>query len=231
MKISNKVLWSAVLLAAGGLAAGPAALAIGMSCTYSPEICIAVGTAGNVVAASTTGSAAVIGGTSGSFTYTITGGAFGAVAPPQILDSNTFNTATSKGGTLQVFVTATGLTSPTVAGLVSALDTNLLPSGWIIVGQSYFDSSNVAFGMGTQLFAGSVGTSFGSASDVTRIAATGPYSLTEVYTIAAGHSGTSNDTFDISTVPEPGTLALFGAGLLGCALLVGRRRRASQPRV
>ena len=27
-----------------------------------------------------------------------------------------------------------------------------------------------------------------------------------------------------STVPEPGTLALFGAGLLGCALFVARRR-------
>lgn len=34
-----------------------------------------------------------------------------------------------------------------------------------------------------------------------------------------------------STVPEPGTLALFGAGLLGCAIFVGRRRRASQTRV
>ena len=29
-----------------------------------------------------------------------------------------------------------------------------------------------------------------------------------------------------STVPEPGTLALFGGSLLGCALFVGRRRRS-----
>ena len=29
-----------------------------------------------------------------------------------------------------------------------------------------------------------------------------------------------------STVPEPGTLALFGAGLLGCALFIARRRAA-----
>ena len=28
-----------------------------------------------------------------------------------------------------------------------------------------------------------------------------------------------------TTVPEPGTLALFGAGLLGCALLIARRHR------
>lgn len=34
-------------------------------------------------------------------------------------------------------------------------------------------------------------------------------------------------SFDIKTeVPEPGTLVLFGAGLLGCALFLGRRRRS-----
>lgn len=42
----------------------------------------------------------------------------------------------------------------------------------------------------------------------------------------------SNDNVLMSittnTVPEPGTLALFAAGLLGCALFVGRRRRARQ---
>ena len=31
-----------------------------------------------------------------------------------------------------------------------------------------------------------------------------------------------------ASVPEPGTLALFGAGLLGCGLLLARRRRARQ---
>ena len=31
----------------------------------------------------------------------------------------------------------------------------------------------------------------------------------------------------VTTVPEPGTLALFAAGLLGCALFVRRRARQS----
>lgn len=40
--------------------------------------------------------------------------------------------------------------------------------------------------------------------------------------------GTGKTTFSLQTVPEPGTLALFGAGLLGCALVISRRRRARQ---
>lgn len=40
--------------------------------------------------------------------------------------------------------------------------------------------------------------------------------------------GTGTTTFSLQTVPEPGTLALFGAGLLGCALVISRRRRARQ---
>jgi hypothetical protein len=42
--------------------------------------------------------------------------------------------------------------------------------------------------------------------------------------------GNSNNIVlqSITTAPEPGALALFGAGLLGCAMLLGRRRRARQ---
>lgn len=34
----------------------------------------------------------------------------------------------------------------------------------------------------------------------------------------------------VTSVPEPGVLALFGAGLLGCAIVLGRRRRGLQTR-
>jgi hypothetical protein len=49
-----------------------------------------------------------------------------------------------------------------------------------------------------------------------------------------GHTNQFNNIVLIDattvTVPEPATLALFGAGLLGCAIFVGRRRRSSQTR-
>jgi hypothetical protein len=57
-------------------------------------------------------------------------------------------------------------------------------------------------------------------------------SLTNYATILASYSMTipstgSGASVDIYTsTPEPGALVLFGAGLLGCAVFIGRRRRA-----
>ena len=51
----------------------------------------------------------------------------------------------------------------------------------------------------------------------------GSYSMT----IPSSGTGASVDIY--TSVPEPGTLALFGAGLLGFAVFVGRRRRATKP--
>lgn len=45
-------------------------------------------------------------------------------------------------------------------------------------------------------------------------------------TIPATGNGASVDIF--TQTPEPGTLAMFGAGLLGCAFFVGRRRRGAK---
>jgi hypothetical protein len=58
------------------------------------------------------------------------------------------------------------------------------------------------------------------------------YSLTIVDTFSAGGGldpSYSVDTTVTQAVPEPATLALFGAGLLACAVVVSRRRRARQP--
>jgi hypothetical protein len=55
------------------------------------------------------------------------------------------------------------------------------------------------------------------------------FSLTEVFTITAiAGGGTANDTIDLQAVPEPGTLALLGAGLIGLGFI---RRRGTSFRV
>jgi len=71
----------------------------------------------------------------------------------------------------------------------------------------------------------SLSTKSGGGSMIGGPATTGPYSLTIVDTFSTNPNGVSYSA-DTSLVqaPEPGTLAMFGAGLLGCALFINRRR-------
>ncbi len=53
----------------------------------------------------------------------------------------------------------------------------------------------------------------------------GTYSL---YYVEANGAPSQLTFQNVTEAPEPGALALFGAGLLGCALFIGRRRRMSR---
>lgn len=66
-------------------------------------------------------------------------------------------------------------------------------------------------------------TGMGNVSLTGYVTTIGSYSMT----IPSSGNGASIDIY--TSVPEPGTLALFGAGLLGFAVFVGRRRRATKP--
>ena len=53
----------------------------------------------------------------------------------------------------------------------------------------------------------------------------GTYNL---YYVEANGAPSELSFRNVTEAPEPGALALFGAGLLGCALFIGRRRRMSR---
>lgn len=62
----------------------------------------------------------------------------------------------------------------------------------------------------------------------------GNYFAADICTYSDNGNGCSGATGIVyangfeATAPEPGTLTLFGAGLLGCALFIGRRRRRAR---
>jgi len=161
------------------------------------------------------GNATISGVTYGTFTVNNVSATGAPILASGDLDSNSLNVSSSTGGTLYVWVTITGLTSPTgTTNFLSSLTSNSLPSGWTATLVTYEDSSNAAYGTGTTL-ASNTFTGIGTKVLTNPATLASPYSLTEEYEITSTGSGTANDTVDLSTAPEPATLSLLGIALLG----------------
>ena len=140
---------------------------------------------------------------------------------------------------LTMVISATGFTTPIDSkGFLMEFSGNV--HGGTVTSSAYWDTANTYFcnsantavnDCGSSTLIGSLSLSSTSAG---LSALGGPdtirsYSITVIDTFSAG-SGVdpsySVDTTVTQAVPEPGTLALFAAGLLGCAWMISRRRRA-----
>jgi hypothetical protein len=179
------------------------------------------------VASSATG-VAQFAGAFGTFTSITASGTGNPPLPDgQLLNSNTLDVSGATPGTLNVYVTSSGNTSPTgLIPFLSSFTNNLLTAGWTVTERTFLDAGNGVFATTTALGSAvfdAIGTSV-----TTTLAATGagPYSLTHLYTIVATGIGSANSTINLSAVPLPGALPLFATGLLGLWAL--RRKRKAK---
>ena len=144
-----------------------------------------------------------------------------------LLNSNALDlSTTSAGGTLDVFVTYSGITSP--AGLVdftSDLTSNNLVGPWTVTEKTFIDPANGIFTttipLASQLFT-DIGTNVQTDAAST---GAGPYSLTEEYIISAPGIGGANDTIDVSAAaPEPAAWAMMLLAVFGFGAVLRRTR-------
>jgi hypothetical protein len=163
--------------------------------------------------------------------YIITGEATDFFPKNTNLDSNTIDVSASAGNhnTLFFYATETGLvTSGGNRHFDSTFTSNQLPTGWSLTEWTFLDNSDTPFGLGT-LLSSHVFTGTGTFDQSVSEPVSVPFSITEIYEFSAnGIAGTTNDTIDLSSVPEPSTWAMMLAGFAGLGFLGFRQSRKTR---
>jgi len=219
MKISMKLLTAALVLAGAVLLTS-----VARADTITIGLQEAGFNSGSVFTeTSSTSGSVTFSGSYGTFSFNaITAVGSPALPQPQ-LDSTSIDVSSSGTGTITVYVTEQGITSPTgVLNLLSGFTSNFLTAGWTLTEATYVDVGNGLYAitspLGSQTF-----TALGSASSANLTPSlSSPFSETEVFTITASGAGRSNGTIATQLVPEPATLSLLGMGLLS---LLGLRKK------
>ena len=180
-------------------------------------------------ATSTTGTASLAGFTFGDFVLNASATGSPIAQEPTFLTNSLNATATTGVHTLNVFVTQTGLSSPTgINTFLSTFTANEFVGTGIssVLEQTFISTSDASFG-GTLL----ASQTFTAAGGNTAIFAPTPslsplYSETVEYTITTNGTGVGlvNNTVNISAVPEPATWAMMILGFAGVGFMAYRRK-------
>lgn len=148
-----------------------------------------------------------------------------------VLDLNSMDITSRNGGggTLNFALTDTGYVSSAgpVTAFFNAVGGTLSGSGSSYSVNTYMDCGDAAFGTGTQLTSQSFsGPSFSGNASADATSCGHAYSLTQLISLqmpgGAQFSGDSS-----LAVPEPSTIALFGAGLIGLGFALRRKGRTT----
>jgi hypothetical protein len=135
-------------------------------------------------------------------------------APPTLLNGSAIAAQTSTGGSIYLFVTATGLTGP-IATTVEALFQDVaLSGGATLTEAAWYDPGDAAYAETDSLGSAAL-TNFSSNSVFTAVSIAAAYSLTLEFELSSIGAGSVNADTSISTTPIPGTLPLFASGLAG----------------
>ena len=174
---------------------------------------------------------AAVAGSIGVFSLNIESGVKG-LYPDLLTSSSTDQISSSGAGTLDIYVTLTGLTAPlgSPATFKSGFTQQFLSAGWTVTESTYLDSLNGIYALtsalGTTTFVGPLLTAQAVTQYASAFTGTGPYSVTEKYSITARNAGQSNATIDLmSAVPEPATWAIMLLGFGGIGFMMRRQLR------